>query len=601
MATMPRTHVEGADAPPLAPSDNLLSTLQARAAADPARLALRHPDGDGWRDVTWGQLSDRVRRVAAGLVALGVAPGDRVVLMSATSVDWTVADLAVLSAGGVTVPVYETSSVAQCEWILSDSGARVAIAGKADHAKQLDAARGAARGLGDVFVVNDGGLDAIAERGADGDREQVERGVAALGPADLASLVYTSGTTGNPKGCMLTHGNLLATARGSARNLAAVLDPPDASTLLFLPLAHVFARIIQTTVLEAGVVLGYARSTETLAEDLRSFAPTFLLAVPRVLEKVFTTAQRGATGARRRVFDLAVTAAQDAAAGRTGLVPAARRALADRLVYARLRAALGGRLRHAISGGAPLAPHLAAFFTAAGITVLEGYGLTETSAGTTCNTPSALRLGTVGRPTPGVGVRLAGDGEVHVRGPGVFRGYWHDQEATRAALDDDGWFATGDLGTLDDEGFLTISGRKKEILVTASGKNVSPTVLEGRLEAHRLVSQAMVVGDARPFVAVLVTLEPDELSAFAREQGLAADELAAGAHALRAELERAIAHANAAVSRAESIRAFTVLDRQFSLEQGELTPSLKLRRAVIAEHFADEIERLYAAPQPPGA
>jgi len=594
---MPRTAVRGGDAAPLAPTDNLLTTLQERAAADPSRTALRVPDGEAWRDVSWGELAGRVRGVAAGLVALGIAPGDRVALMATTRAEWTAADLGILAAGAVTVPVYETSSVTQCEWILSDSGARAAIAGSADHAKHLDAARAGARELGEIAVVDDGGLDALAGRAADPDREEVERRLAALGPGDLASIVYTSGTTGNPRGCMLTHGNLLATGRGAGADLAELFDRPDAATLLFLPLAHAFARIIQYTVLEHGAVLGYARSTDTLLDDLRTFRPTFLLAVPRVFEKVFSTAQRSATGPRRRVFDLAVaTASAWSRAQRPSRLLEARRAVADRLVYARLRAALGGRVRYCLSGGAPLAPHLAEFFSAAGITILEGYGLTETSAGTVVNTPSAHRIGTVGRPIRGMEVRVADDGELLIRGPGVFRGYWNDDAATAAVLDADGWFATGDLGAIDDDGAVRITGRKKELIVTAGGKNVSPSLLEERLKAHPLISQAMVVGDGRPYVAVLVTLDPDELVAFAGRHGLdagSADVLAADA--LRAELQKAVAAANEAVSRAESIRRFTVLPRDFTLEAGEMTSSLKLRRAVIAEHFAGEIDRLYRA------
>jgi long-chain acyl-CoA synthetase len=592
---MARDHTEGVEATPLAPSDNLLTTVMARAAAEPARTSLRHPSGSGWTDVTAGQLAERVRKAAAGLIALGIGKGDRVAIMSSTRIEWTIADLAILAVGGVTVPIYETSSPHQCEWILSDSGTRAAFAGTADHAKTLDAARSAARDLGEILVLEDGALETLAERASDKDREEVERRLATTGPDDVASVIYTSGTTGNPKGCVLTHGNLVATARGSVANLRELFEAPDAATLLFLPLAHVFARVIQFGVLESRSVLGYARSIDTLAEDLASFRPSFLLAVPRIFERVFNRAQRRATGARRRIFDFAVATARDyAKSDRPGLAVKLRRTLSDRLVYTRLRAALGGRLQYCISGGAPLAPHLAEFFIAAGVIVLEGYGLTETSAGTCVNTPDKLKVATVGLPTPGVQIRTAEDGELLVKGPGVFKGYWNNDAATADTIDAEGWFHTGDLGEIDDDGFVRITGRKKELIITAGGKNVAPAVLEERLKAHRLVGQAMVVGDGRPFVGALVTLDEEELTAYAGEHGLDGDKAAWAEHdSVRAEVAKAVEHANQAVSRAESIRNFVILHREWSVDEGEITPSLKVKRAFIAERHAGDIERLY--------
>jgi long-chain acyl-CoA synthetase len=571
--------MEGSTPVALDPSHHLTTRLWERAARPGGDHILRYPTAGGWAGMSWSQLADRVRRVAAGLIAAGIEPGDRVALMSGTRIEWTIADLAILSAGAVTVPIYETSSDEQCAWILADSGAALAICETADHAKVLDAARDRAQGLGEVFAIDDGGLDALAERGGADHRDQVAERAAACGADDVATIIYTSGTTGNPKGCVLTHGNLLWTARQSDTQLQRMLGRDD-STLLFLPLAHSFARLIQFLCLEAEVTLGFARSVTTVAEDIASFRPTFLLSVPRVFEKVFNAAQAKATGAKAKVFDFAVRTAAEWADGRRGPGVAVKHRIADRLVYAKLRAALGGRIRYCVSGGAPLAPHLLTFFHAAGITILEGYGLTETSAPATCNTPEHLRLGTVGQPLPGVEIKITDDGEVLIRGGNVFTGYYHNDDATREAFTGDGWFRSGDIGELDADGYLRITGRKKELIVTAGGKNVAPAVLEERLKAHRLVSQAMVVGDNRAYVACLVTVEPEEAARF---DG-----------AIEAEIAKAVEHANQAVSKAESIRRWTVLERDFTIEDGELTPTLKLRRAVVAEHFADEIEGLYA-------
>ncbi|MDQ3710231.1 MAG: AMP-dependent synthetase/ligase, partial [Actinomycetota bacterium] len=559
-----------------------------------ARQILRWLENGEWRGMDWPQLAGRVREVAAGLIALGIQPGDRVALMSNTRMEWTVADLAILAAGAVTVPLYETSSVEQCAWVLSDSGAKAAIAATPDHAKQLDAARGQAPDFGELFVVEDGGLDSLAERASAGHLEQVAERAAAVTTADNASIIYTSGTTGNPKGCLLSHGNVLSTAR-QTETVLPELFAADESTLLFLPLAHVFGRIGQFACLESNTQLGFARSVETLVDDLATFRPTFLLSVPRVFEKVFNAAQRKAEGPKRKVFDFAVaTSRQWATAPHPGPVTNLKRAVADRLVYSKLRAALGGRVRYCVSGGAPLAEHLAYFFNAAGITLLEAYGLSETSAASALNSPSKMRLGTVGRPNAGSEFRVAADGELLQRGPGVFAGYWQNDKATAEVLDDDGWFHTGDLGEIDDDGYITITGRKKEIIVTAGGKNVAPAVLEERLKSHHLVSQAVVVGDNRAFVAALVTLDPDELAAFAKTHELSGSpaELTEN-QTVRAEVDTAVERANQAVSRAESIRRVAVLPRDFTIEDGEMTPTLKLKRAAIAEHFADEIEELY--------
>ncbi len=580
----------------VADDQNLTSRLWERSAAGDARQILRWSVDGQWRGMDWPQLADRVRGVAAGLIALGIQPGDRVALMSNTRMEWTVADLAILSAGAVTVPLYETSSTEQCAWILSDSGAKASIVATADQAKQMDAARQDAADQDDfdVFVLDDGGLDALAERGDAAAAEQVAQRVTATTRDDHASVIYTSGTTGNPKGCLLTHGNLLSTARQSETMLPELFTAED-STLLFLPLAHVLTRIIQFAGLEANTQLGFARSLGTLVEDLSTFRPTFLLSVPRVFEKVFNTAQRKAEGPKRKVFDFAVaTSRQWATSAHPGRVTNLKRGLADKLVYSKLRHALGGRVRYCVSGGAPLSPHLAYFFHAAEITILEGYGLTESSAASAFNTPTKLRIGTVGRPNAGTELKVAEDGELLIRGPGVFSGYWNNPEASAEVLTGDGWLRTGDIGEIDDDGYITITGRKKEIIVTAGGKNVAPAVLEERLKSHRLVSQAMVVGDNRAFVAALVTLEPDELAGFAKEHELAGSPAELAEHqTVRAEVDKAVDHANQAVSRAESIRRVRVLPRDFTIEDGEMTPTLKLKRSAISEHFADEIEGLY--------
>jgi long-chain acyl-CoA synthetase len=560
---------------------------------------LSFPTEDGWQAITWAQLAARVRVVAAGLVAGGLRPGDRVALMGAPSAEWTVADLGILAAAGVTVPVYETSSAEQCGRILSNAGARVALVDAGDElGARIESARRQAPGLDAVLTLTDG-LEELADRAGGGDHAEVERRGAAMSGQDLATIVYTSGTTGAPKGCELTHHNVVWTARQVATAFRGVLGPDD-STLLVLPLAHALARLLQFLCLEAGVCLGYARSRATLAEDLRSFRPTLLLGVPRLFDKLYQGARDQTSGVGRWVFDAATEAGRQwSSSGHPGLVLRGRHAIADRLVYRRLREALGGRVRYCVAGGAPLEPAVGRFFDAAGIPILEGYGVTETAAPAAVNTPEATRIGTVGRPVPGVTIAIADDGEVLVKGPSVFRGYHGDQQATREAFTGDGWLRTGDLGELDEDGFLRITGRIKELLVTAGGKNVSPAPLERRLGAERLVAQAVVVGNDRPFVGAVIALDDDELTAFANEHGLGgASPGELRDHAtVRAELQRGVDRANEGVSRAESIRAFVVLERALAEEHGELTPTMKPRREVVAEHFADEIERLYGGPE----
>ena len=580
----------------------LADVVFSRAAADPDEAMLRRRTADGsWQDVTAGQFRAQVSALAKGLIAAGIGPGDRVALMSRTRYEWTLADYAIWTAGAVTVPVYETSSAEQVEWILGDSGARAAIAETDGHAAIMESVRGRLPDLGSLWRI--AGLGELGAAGSDITDDQLRQRRAGRRAGDLATIIYTSGTTGRPKGCELTHRNLLAAVRNAVHAaLPEIFEQADASTLLFMPLAHVFARIIEIGCLEAGAVLGHWPDTGTLAEGLREFRPTFLLAVPRVFEKVYNTAQQqaSASSAKSKIFaaaaDTAIAHSQAQESGRPGVGLQLRHALFDRLVYAKLRAAVGGQVRYAVSGGAPLGERLGHFFHGVGITVLEGYGLTETSAAATVNKPSRNKIGTVGQPLPGVSARIADDGEVLLRGTIISAGYWHNDAATKEAIDADGWLHTGDLGSLDDEGFLRVTGRKKELIVTAGGKNVAPAVLEDRLRAHPLISQCMVVGDGRPFIACLITLDAEALEHWKQQHGKPATATAADLADdpdLLAELQAAVDDANKAVSRAESIRKFRVLPVDFTTDNDYITPSLKVKRSVVAKDFAADIAALY--------
>jgi long-chain acyl-CoA synthetase len=576
-----------------------------RGQAEPGAVMLRRraPRG-GWLDVTAGQFCAEVAALARGIISAGIEPGDRVGLMSRTRYEWTLIDYAIWAAGAVTVPVYETSSAGQAGWILRDSAARAVFAETGMHEQIVSGVRGSLPGLDHLWMID--ALDTLASRGRQVSQEQMDQRRAGRTAADLATIVYTSGTTGRPKGCELTHGNLLADVRSAVAALPEIFTVPGASTLLFLPLAHAFARIIEIGVLEAGVILGHWPQITTLAEGLAEFHPTFLLAVPRVFEKAYDSAQRQASvsKARARVFAAATQVAIDwskasdgAAAGRgAGLALRLRRALFDQLVYAKVRAAVGGKVAFAISGGAPLSERLGHFFRGAGITVLEGYGLTEAGAAVTVNRPGRNKIGTVGLPLPGISIRIADGGEIQVKGPSVFPGYWHDDATTRQVLDPGGWLRTGDLGTLDSEGFLRITGRDKDLIVTAGGTNVAPTGLEDRVRAHPLISQCMVVGEGRPYIACLITLDPEALQFWQRQHrrpaGATPGDLADDPQ-LIAEVQLAVDEANKAVSRAESIRRFRILSTDFTEASGQLTPSVKVRRNVVARDFAADIDALY--------
>ncbi len=554
--------------------------------------------------MTASQFKDEVIAVAKGLVAAGIEPGDRVALMSRTRYEWTLIDYAIWTAGAITVPVYETSSAEQAEWILSDSGARACFAETASYGDIIVSFRDRVPGLSHIWQI-DSDLDSLRAAGADVGDEVITERAAAAGAADLATVIYTSGTTGRPKGCELTHENLLSDVRNAFLGpLTLIAGAEDPGTLLFLPLAHVFARIIQVGCIEGGIVLGHCADLTALLPALASFRPTFILAVPRVFEKVYNTAEqkavsekKGAIFGRAAEVAIAYSRALDAPGGRPSFGLRAQHALFDRLVYRKLRAALGGRAQYAVSGGAALSERLCHFYRGIGVTVLEGYGLTETTAAATVNRPDRNKIGTVGLPLPGVGIKIADDGEILISGKNVFPGYWHNEAATKEAFAEDGWLLTGDVGELDEEGFLKITGRKKEMIVTAGGKNVAPAVLEDRLRSHALISQCMVVGDGKPFVAALITLDPEALGPWKERHGKPADATIASLRddpELVADVQAAVDDANLAVSRAESIRKFRILEVDFTQEAGQLTVKLGIRRSVLLKDFAADIDALYS-------
>ncbi|MGY1609662.1 AMP-dependent synthetase/ligase [Geodermatophilus sp. SYSU D00700] len=564
-------------------------------------VGLRVQRNGRWEDVTWREFGEQVAGVAKGLVAAGVQPGDRVALQAKTRYEWPLLDFAIWTAGAVTVPVYETSSPDQVAWILADSGAVAAVVERAEHAAAVDSVREQAPDLGPLYVIEDDAVATLTAAGAGVPDSELAARRATVNADSLATLIYTSGTTGRPKGCELTHGNFLFEIDNGITLLQRFLGK-DGSVLLFIPLAHVLARVLQVGAVKTRTVTGHTPDVKNLLEDLGAFRPSFVLAVPRVFEKVYNSAKAKAEAdGKGRIFDRAAKVAIDWSraqdTGGAGLGLRIQHALFDRLVYGKLRAALGGRCQGAISGGAPLGERLGHFFRGIGVTVYEGYGLTETTAAASVNHDDALRIGTVGRPLPGVSFRIADDGEILIRGGVVMRGYWRNEQATAEAIDTEGWFHTGDIGEIDADGFLRITGRKKEILVTAGGKNVAPAVLEDRLRAHRLVSQCIVVGDQRPFIAALVTLDAEALPLWLESKGKPADtpiDRLVDDPDIRAELDAAVADANKAVSQAEAIKKYRVLATDFTEDNGMLTPSLKLKRSVVIKEFDADVEALYA-------
>ena len=589
------------------PDDTVTDDVFTNEEKWPDEIGLKRKVNGTWTPVTWREFAGQVRGIAAGLIAAGIQPGDRVALMSRTRFEWTLVDYAILTAGAITVPLYPTSSLEQLEWILSDSGAVAVVVETNGHAEMVATVRSGLPALAHVWQIDgshSGGLPDIMARGAQVTPEQVEERRRTRGASNLAEIVYTSGTTGRPKGCMLSHGNIVANARNCMQNdgFSRVFNE-HASTLLFLPLSHSYAQLIQYGAIYSRTVLGLADIADAAAE-LPAYKPTAVLSVPRLWEKTYNSARHTADAeghgkifARAEAAAIAYSQALDA--GGPAVALRLKHALFDRLVYARLRAALGGRVQYSWSAAAPLGTRLGHFFRGCGITILEGYGLTETSPATNSNTLDAHKIGTVGQPIPGGTIRIAQDGEVLVRGHMVFQGYWNNQSATKEMIDEDGWLHTGDLGVLDDEGFLTITGRKKDLIITAAGKNVAPAVLEDRLRAHWLVSQCMVVGDARPYIAALVAGDPEAFAQWKTDNGKPETATIAELRddpALRAEIQAAVDDANKAVSHAEAIKKFAILEEDFTEADGELTPTMKVRRYVIMERYAAEIAALYEAP-----
>jgi len=572
------------------------------ARTNPDREILALPSGQGWTAMTSQQFLDRVRAVAKGLMAIGIDAGQRIGVMSRTRYEWTIVDYAIWYAGAASVPVYETSSAEQVAWMLGDSGS---VAVFLESHKNKAVFESVAVDLPQVtraWVFDDGALDKLAESGRHISDAELEARRATVTPDSLATIIYTSGTTGMPKGCMLTHRNCIAEVENVIHGLPDVFLVEGSSTLLFLPIAHVFGRMIELGCIRAGVRLGHAPDVSQLLILLQSFQPTFLLAVPRVFEKVYNGAQQKAIGdGKGRIFatatQVAIEYGEAVEHGHVGLSLRIKHALFDRLVFGKLRTAMGGNLRWAVSGGAPLGARLGHFFRGIGVTILEGYGLTETTAASTVNRPSAIHVGSVGQPIAGASVKVADDGEILIKGDHVFTGYWNNAAATAEAIDGQGWFHSGDLGTIDDDGFVSITGRKKEILVTAGGKNVAPAVLEDRLKANWLVGQCIVVGDGKPFIGAVVTIDPESWPAWLAQNSIPATTTIAEMTQdprLTAVVQSAVDEANKAVSHAEAIKKFSIVPVDWTEEGGQLTPSLKIKRRVIMEEHASDVSSLYA-------
>ncbi|HEY2041982.1 MAG TPA: AMP-dependent synthetase/ligase [Jatrophihabitans sp.] len=573
----------------------------------PELISLKVRDGDHWTEVTAGEFGEQVLSVAKGLLASGVDTGDRVALMSKTRYEWTLLDFAIMALGAVVVPIYETSSAEQVQWILSDSGAKVAVIETAAHAAILDEVRGHTPELENVWQIESGAVDILTTAGAELSATEVTKRLDATKPEDLASVIYTSGTTGRPKGCELTHGNFIAEVFQITSEQQELFNS-DSSTLLFLPIAHVFGRAIEIGAIATGTTLGHTADIKNLIEDLGVFQPAFVLSVPRVFEKVYNTAkQRAHADGKGAILDraerVAIAYSQALDARGPGVLLRLQHRIFDKLVYSKLRAALGGHCTAAISGGAPLGARLGHFFRGVGVTIYEGYGLTETTAGIFLNVPNKVKVGTVGRPVGGSSVRIADDGEILLSGSVVFRGYWRNDQATADAITEQGgkrWFHSGDIGEIDNDGFLKITGRKKELIVTAGGKNVAPAVLEDRVRAHWLVSQCLVVGDQQPFIAALITIDPESFPAWCELAGKPADSTLADLvddQGLQAEIQKAVDDANKAVSKAEAIKKFTILPDDWTEATGQLTPSLKLKRNIVMGDCANEIAALYGGPR----
>jgi long-chain acyl-CoA synthetase len=585
---------------PAATEGNLTELIAHRAWFEPERVMMSRPLGEGWQPVTAREVEAEVRATAKGLVAAGINVGDRVAIMARTRYEWTILDFAIWYAGGCVVPIYETSSAEQVDWILSDSGSVGVIVEAPTHRELVQTVLPSH--TKHVWTMTDDVLSVLAKAGAQISDDEIDRRRNSLTPETLATLIYTSGTTGRPKGVSLSHGNFLSECGNVVQGASDLFLKPGGSTLLFLPVAHVFGRMVQIGAITAGLHLAHCSDpVSRLLPDLQSFKPTFVLAVPRIFEKVYNGAEAKAEAAGkgnifRKAAEIAIAYSENIDAKKFKPMLTFKHALFDKLVFSKIRTTLGGAVEAAISGGAPLGVRLGHFFRGAGVTIYEGYGLTETTAGATLNITGHLKIGSVGRPIPGTSVRIADDGEVLIKGPIVMKGYWQNDAANSEVFDNERWFKSGDLGKLDEDGFLSIVGRKKELIVTAGGKNVAPAVLEDRLRSHPLVSQCMVVGDNKPFIAALITIDPDMSKGWMaahKKDGATIESLRQDPD-LIAVIQTAVDEANKAVSKAESIRKFNILGEDFTIAGGQLTAKLSVKRHVVAAQYAKEIDDLYA-------
>ena len=585
---------------PVASNGNLTNYIADRARFEPTRVMLSRPLGEGWQKVTAHELDQEVRVTAKGLIASGIKQGDRVAIMARTRYEWTILDFAIWYAGGVVVPIYETSSAEQVEWILTDSGSVAIIVETPTHKETVTPILPST--VKNLWLMTDNVLAILAKAGASINDDELDQRRNSLAPSDLATLIYTSGTTGKPKGVQLTHENFIAECGNVVAGASDLFLKPGGSTLLFLPVAHVFGRMVQIGAIRAGLHMAHCSDpVGRLMPDLASFKPTFVLAVPRIFEKVYNGAEAKAdAGGKGEIFRkaaaVAIAYSQALDTGKISIALRVKHALFDKLVFSKIRHLLGGRVEAAISGGAPLGERLGHFYRGAGVRVLEGYGLTETTAGATLNLTTSHKVGSVGRPIPSTTIKIDDDGEVLIKGPIVMRGYWQNEAANKEVFTDDGFFRSGDLGRIDSEGFLYIVGRKKELIVTSGGKNVAPAVLEDRLRAHPLISQCIVVGDNQPYIAALVTIDPEAIKSWIvanKKDGATIADLTKDPD-LIAVIQTAVDEANKAVSRAESIRKFTILPVDFTIAGGHLTAKLSVKRHVVQKEFASEIAELFA-------
>ena len=584
---------------PAAVAGNLTNLISERAHFEPERVLVSRPMGDRWQAVTAKEYEEEIKAVAKGFIAAGVGFGDRVAIMAKTRYEWTVLDFAIWYAGAVPVPIYETSSAEQVDWILTDSAAVAIVVETPALAELVQPVMPAT--CKNIWNITYNALATLTHEGKGVSDDEITKRREKLKPETLATLIYTSGTTGKPKGVQLTHGNFLSECGNVVNGASDLFLKPGGSTLLFLPVAHVFGRMVQIGSITAGLHLAHCSDLTKLPADLASFKPTFVLAVPRIFEKIYNGAEAKADAAGKgKIFHKAaeVAIAYSRALDTKKISPLLKlqHGLFDKLVYSKIRAGLGGRVEAAISGGAPLGERLGHFYRGAGVRVLEGYGLTETTAGATLNLTSSHRVGSVGKPIPGTTIKIAEDGEVLIKGPIVMQGYWQNDAANKEVFDSNGYFKSGDLGKIDEEGYLSIVGRKKELIVTAGGKNVAPAVLEDRLRSHPLISQCMVVGDNKPFIAALVTIDPDAIKPWAvanKKEGASIAELAKDP-TLQAVIQTAVDETNKAVSRAESIRKFIILPVDFTIAGGHLTAKLSVKRHVVSQQFAREIDELFA-------